>query len=50
MAKDSDKVVSYPYIKNMVGLHVDDESMNAVPHAKVIPSIRLLTIFAVVES
>lgn len=35
MASGEGKNVSFPFVKNYMGLSVDDESMKSLPHAKV---------------
>jgi len=35
MAGETTPVVSYPYLRNVLGMEVDDESMKSVPHARV---------------
>ena len=29
------KTVSFPFMKNLIGMEVDDDSMKAIPYAKV---------------
>ncbi|XP_067928392.1 uncharacterized protein [Watersipora subatra] len=46
MSDESVPTVKYPYLKNMVGFKVDEESMKAVPHAKAELYVHVTTKFA----